>query len=278
MKWFGHRESGNVEDRRGMSGGKVIAGGGIIGVIILLINMFSGNIDLSQVVDTQSAGSAPTQPLTAADEETGKFMRVLLADTEDVWAKLFEQNGQAYRPTTLVLFRGSVDTGCGSASSEAGPFYCPEDQKVYMDMAFFEQLRTRYGARGGDFAIAYVLAHEVGHHVQHLLGTSDEVQQAMQQSSETESNRLSVQLELQADFYAGVWAHHSEAKNRWLEAGDVDEALSAANAVGDDALQKRLQGAVVPDSFTHGSSAQRMAAFLKGFNGGILDEGSLFVQ
>jgi uncharacterized protein len=268
MKWFGHRESGNVEDRRGMSGGKLVAGGGIIGVIVLIINMFSGNIDPSVLMDTQNTSSASEVPLTAEDEETGKFMRVLLADTEDVWAKLFAENGESYTPTVLVLFRGNVDTGCGSATSAAGPFYCPEDQKVYMDMAFFEELKQRFGAKGGDFAIAYVLAHEVGHHVQNLLGTSGEFHRAQQQSSETEANRLSVQLELQADFYAGVWAHHSEERNHWLEAGDIEEALSAANAVGDDALQKRLQGEVVPDSFTHGTSAQRMAAFRKGFTEG----------
>lgn len=265
MKWFGHRESGNVEDRRGMSGGKLIAGGGIIGVIVLLINMFSGNIDPSVLMDGQGSSTAAEVPLTPEDEEIGKFMRVLLADTEDVWSKLFAEKGKTYTPTVLVLFRGSADTGCGNATSVAGPFYCPSDQKVYMDMAFFEELKQRFGAKGGDFAIAYVLAHEVGHHVQNLLGISGDVHNVQQGASETEANRLSVQLELQADFYAGVWAHYSEEHNQWLEEGDIEEALSAANAVGDDALQKKLQGEVVPDSFTHGTSAQRMASFRKGY-------------
>ncbi|AWA29893.1 metalloprotease [Flavobacterium magnum] len=270
MKWFGHRESGNMEDRRGMSGGgKAVAGGGILAVIAVIYSLLTG-ADPSQLLQQANPGTQQeqTRALTAQEEEVGQFMRVVLADTEDVWSALFQEQGMSYEPPTLVLFTEGVSTGCGYATSAAGPFYCPEDEKVYMDMAFFTELQSRFGAKGGDFAIAYVLAHEIGHHVQHLLGTSDKVHDLQQQTDESGANRLSVELELQADFYAGVWAHHSQRRNQWLEAGDVEEALSAANAVGDDALQKRLQGHVVPDSFTHGTSAQRMAAFKKGFAGG----------
>lgn len=275
MKWLGRRQSDNVEDRRGFSGGKVAIGGGLIGLVILVINMFMGG-DSSQLLDglQQQMQQNPQQqeiPLTAADKEMGDFVKVVLADTEDVWTKIFADNGMSYVKPKLVLFRDGVQTGCGGASSQSGPFYCPADQKVYMDLAFFEELKTRFGAQGGDFAIAYVIAHEVGHHVQNLLGKSGEVSQMQQAASETQANRLSVSLELQADFYAGIWAHYDQQINKMLEEGDLDEALSAANAVGDDAIQKRMQGTVVPDSFTHGTSAQRMYWFRKGFDSGNMN-------
>lgn len=216
--------------------------------------------------------------LTERDKEMGQFVSTVLADTEDVWAKIFSEQGRSYENPTLVLFRDGVQTACGGASSASGPFYCPLDHKVYMDLAFFDELQSRFGAKGGDFAIAYVIAHEVGHHVQTLLGTSDKVRQAQQQSSQRDANRLSVALELQADFYAGLWAHYNEEMNDVLEQGDIEEALSAANAVGDDAIQRRTQGQVVPDSFTHGSSEQRMYWFKRGFESGDINKGDTFAE
>ena len=274
MKWRGQRQSGNVEDRRGMSsGGKVVAGGGIIGVIVILLQMFGGESAqiLTPVLDQMNQNGSPTElvrerELTSEEKEMGEFVATLLAKTEDVWTQVFQENELGeYRKPTLVLFSGSVETACGGASSASGPFYCPADEKVYMDMAFFEELRTRFGAKGGDFAIAYVVAHEIGHHVQNLLGTAGKVQQLQQRSSETEANQLSVALELQADFYAGLWAYHNKEN---LEVGDIEEAISAAHAVGDDAIQSRTQGHVVPDSFTHGSSEQRKKWFTKGYQTG----------
>ena len=281
MKWQGRRESGNVEDRRGISGGKIAVGGGIIGVIILLINMFAGG-DNSAVLNEinqqlqQSTTTEEAAPLSARDEEMGKMVKVILADTEDVWHKIFQENGMTYEEPKLVLFRDAVQTACGGASSASGPFYCPADRKVYMDLSFFEELQTRFGAKGGDFAVAYVIAHEVGHHVQTLLGTSAKVREIQQQVSEAEANKLSVAQELQADFYAGLWAHYNEEMNRVLETGDIEEALSAAHAVGDDAIQKKAQGHVVPDSFTHGTSEQRMYWFNKGFESGDFSQGDTF--
>ena len=215
MKWGGRRESGNMDDRRGMSGGKIAAGGGIIGVIFLLINMFSGG-DSGGILDgiqeqLQQQGttqSGERTPLTPEQEEMGKFVNAVLVDTEDVWTKIFEENGLTYEKPMLVLFDDSVQTQCGGASSASGPFYCPADRTVYMDMTFFDELQSRFGAKGGDFAIAYVIAHEVGHHVQTLLGTSDKVRQMQQGASEAQGNKLSVAQELQADFYAGLWTHY----------------------------------------------------------------------
>lgn len=280
MKWMGRRESGNLEDRRGMSGGKIALGGGAIGIVILLINMFMGG-DSGQLLDqlqqqTVQGSQAEAQPLSEKDKEMGRMVDAILVDTEDVWAKIFAENGMTYTEPKLVLFRDAVDTGCGSATSSAGPFYCPADQKVYMDLVFFEELQARFGAQGGDFAIAYVIAHEVGHHVQTLLGTSAKVREMQQGVNEKEANRLSVALELQADFYAGLWTHYNEKQNHFLEDGDIEEALSAATAVGDDAIQKRLQGHVVPDSFTHGTSEQRVKWFRKGFEGGNIKDGDTF--
>lgn len=222
----------------------------------------------------QGSGSGEPVELSAHDKEMGEFVATVLADTEDVWTKIFEENGLTYEEPKLVLFRDGVQTACGGASSASGPFYCPSDHKVYMDLAFFDELQTRFGAKGGDFAIAYVIAHEIGHHVQTLLGTSDKMRQLQSQTDEAGANKLSVKLELQADFYAGVWAHYDQKMNDILEEGDIEEALSAANAVGDDAIQKKAQGHVVPDSFTHGTSEQRMYWFKKGFQSGDINEGN----
>lgn len=283
MKWIGRRQSDNMEDRRGVSGGKVALGGGLIGIIILLINIFGGENaqQLAPVLEQLQQGQTTeqtTQPLSAADKEMGDFCATILADTEDVWKKIFEENGRTYENPKMVLFTSNVDTGCGSATAASGPFYCPADKKVYMDLAFFEELKTRFGAEGGDFAIAYVIAHEVGHHVQNLLGTSTKMRQMQQGKSEAEANRLSVALELQADFYAGLWTHYDQRVNQMLEPGDIEEALSAAHAVGDDAIQSKMQGHVEPDSFTHGTSEQRMFWFNRGFKSGDILQGDTFKE
>ncbi len=273
MKWKGRKQSGNLEDRRGMSGkGKLAAGGGAIAVIVILLQLFGGETGqtiapiLEQFNQGQPTEQVQQRELTAEEKEMGEFMATVLADTENVWHQIFRENNiGTYKEPTMVLFTDAVQTACGGASSALGPFYCPGDQKVYMDLTFFNELKTRFGAKGGDFAIAYVTAHEIGHHVQTLLGTSQKVRQLQQNSNETQSNQLSVALELQADFYAGLWAHYNK---KYLEEGDIDEAMSAANAVGDDAIQKRTQGHVVPDSFTHGTSQQRKEWFMKGFTSG----------
>lgn len=282
MKWMGRRESGNMEDRRSVSGGKVALGGGVIGIIFLLVQAYLGG-DSSQLLNgiqeqMQQGPQTEAAPLTAEDEEMGRFVSVVLADTEDVWKQIFQENGMTYEEPKLVLFKGSVETACGGASSASGPFYCPGDKKVYMDLAFFEELKSRFGAQGGDFAIAYVIAHEIGHHVQTLLGTSAKMRQDQQGLSEREANKLSVALELQADFYAGLWTHYNEKKNQVLQPGDIEEALSAANAVGDDAIQKKTQGQVYPDSFTHGSSEQRMYWFNRGLKSGDIRQGNTFAE
>ncbi|MBA6154084.1 KPN_02809 family neutral zinc metallopeptidase [Gelidibacter maritimus] len=284
MKWRGRRQSGNLEDRRGMSTkGKFAAGGGIIAVVVVLLQMFGGETGqvlapiLDQVNQSQSVSESGEQrELTEKEKELGAFMNAVVVDTEDIWNQIFRDNGLgAYKEPNVVLFTDAVRTGCGNASAAAGPFYCPADQKVYMDLSFFDQLRSRFGAKGGDFAIAYVTAHEIGHHVQTLLGTSQKVRQMQQQSSAAQANQLSVAQELQADFYAGVWAHHNK---EYLEEGDIEEALSAANAVGDDAIQKRTQGSVQPDSFTHGTSEQRMHWFMKGYKTGDIRQGDTFSE
>ncbi|WP_276978819.1 neutral zinc metallopeptidase [Flavobacterium filum] len=281
MKWEGRRQSKNVEDRRGMGNtGKVVAGGGLIGIILLLINMFGGEgaqnlTPILEQLNQQQSTESPAQPLSKEDEKMGQFVSTVLADTEDVWHKIFEENGMTYKEPGMVLFRGSVQTECGGATSASGPFYCPADQKIYMDLDFFDELQTRFGAQGGDYAIAYVIAHEVGHHVQTLLGTSGKVRQLQQKLSKAEGNKLSVSLELQADFYAGLWTHYNR---KYLEEGDIEEALSAAHAVGDDAIQKKMQGHVVPDSFTHGTSEQRVKWFGKGFKTGDIKQGDTFAE
>ena len=278
MKWRGRRQSSNVEDRRGSStGGKIAIGGGLVGLIFVLFQLFSGG-DSSAVLDQlqdQTETSTETRELTAEERELGNFAATVLADTEDVWHEIFQENGGIYREPGMVLFSDAVQTACGGASAASGPFYCPADEKVYMDLNFFEELHSRFGAEKGDFAIAYVIAHEVGHHVQTLLGTSGEVRELQQNMIQAKANQLSVALELQADFYAGVWAHHNR---EYLEEGDIGEALSAASAVGDDAIQKRTTGRVVPDAFTHGTSEQRKEWFLKGYRSGDIRQGDTFAE
>lgn len=280
MKWIGRRESDNVEDRRKFSGGKIALGGGLVGIIVIVINLLMGGDpnQLLQQMQQQAATQTTSQEPSAADDEMASFIKVALADNEDIWKKIFQENELEYREPKLVLFRDATQSGCGNASAAVGPFYCPADEKVYIDLSFFDELKSRFGAQGGDFAIAYVLAHEVGHHVQHLLGTSDKVHEMQNQLSETEANKLSVALELQADFYAGVWANQNQKLNNVLEDGDIEEALSAASAVGDDKIQKKSQGYVVPDAFTHGTSEQRMYWFKKGFQTGKLQEGNTFKE
>jgi uncharacterized protein len=276
MLWQGRRGSSNVEDRRGISGGQVAVGGGILGVIALVLNFLLGGGDVSQLPQQLPGQTTPiSAEQQAADDQRAEFVKVVLAETEDVWNTIFRQNGSNYVEPVLVLFRDGTQSACGSASSAMGPFYCPGDQKVYIDLSFYQDLQDRFQAPG-DFAMAYVIAHEVGHHVQNLLGTSDKVHQLRQQVSEEEYNKYSVMLELQADFFAGVWAHHTQKMKNILEAGDIEEALSAANAIGDDRLQKQSQGYVVPESFTHGTSQQRMYWFKKGYETGDMRQGNTF--
>jgi predicted metalloprotease len=275
MKWLGRRESGNFEEGSSSGGRGLAFGGGIIGVIAAAIYFFTG-VDPSALLN-QGQTSSPqenTRPAGPESQQT-KFAKVVLADTEDVWTKLFSDMGKTYQPTIMHSFTDGVSTGCGEAGAETGPFYCPADQKVYIDLSFFDELANKFGA-AGDFAQAYVIAHEVGHHVQDLLGVSAKMEQARQQLSESEYNKLSVKLELQADFYAGVWAHYEQHMKDVLDPGDIEEALNAANQIGDDRLQKKYQGQVTPDSFTHGTSEQRMYWFKKGYESGDLSQGDTF--
>ncbi len=282
MKWQGRRQSDNVEDRRGMStGGKVVAGGGALGIIILLLNLFGGENAqmltpvLEQMNQQQTTTQTASRPLTEEEQLMGKFVNAVFVDAEDIWQKIFDENNLEYRQPKMVLFNDAVETACGSATAASGPFYCPGDEKVYMDLVFFDELQTRFGAKGGDFAIAYVIAHEVGHHVQTVLGTSNKVRQLQQNMSQAEANKLSVALELQADFYAGVWTKYNQQN---LDIDDIDEALSAAQAVGDDAIQSRMQGHVEPESFTHGTSEQRKYWFMKGYKTGDIRQGDTFAE
>jgi hypothetical protein len=282
MKWTGSRESTNVDDRRGLSGGKLAAGGGVAGVVIYLLYtlLSGGNIDPAQVQKQLSEQtSQSSQQLSpqeqAADDERAKFVKVVVAETEDVWKKIFAESGSQYAEPVLVLYRDAVASACGKASSASGPFYCPGDNKMYIDLSFYQELQDKLNAPG-DFAMAYVIAHEVGHHIQNLMGTADKVNRLRQQLSETEFNRYSVMLELQADFYAGVWANHAQKMKNILDPGDIDEALNAANAIGDDRLQRQSTGQVMPDAFTHGTSAQRMYWFKKGYETGDIKQGDTF--
>lgn len=276
MLWQGRRESGNVDDRRGMSGGGMAVGGGIGGIIIAILYFFLGGGNGGDSNGGFLQQQAPvTQEQKAEQDQLAQFSKVVLADTEDVWTKIFSEQGKKYVEPRMVLFTGSDQSGCGFANAATGPFYCPADSRVYLDLSFFQELRNRFHAPG-DFAMAYVIAHEVGHHVQHLLGITERVDQMRGRLSETEMNKLSVRLELQADFLAGVWAHHAEQMKHILETGDVEEALTAANAIGDDRLQKQSQGYVVPDAFTHGTSEQRMFWFRKGFDTGDIQQGDTF--
>jgi predicted metalloprotease len=276
MRWQGRSGSGNVEDRRGM-GGPIAIGGGIIGVIALLFNLLTGGeVDTSQLqLPGGSNGRQLSAQEQAAQDTLAKFSSFVLKETEDVWQRILpEQTNTSYQDPRLVLFTGAVQSACGNASSATGPFYCPGDHKLYVDLSFFNELSNRFGA-SGDFAMAYVIAHEVGHHIQSLLGTSDKMANIRQQVSEGEYNKYSVRLELQADFFAGVWAHYVQGKGL-LDVGDIEEALTAANAIGDDRLQKEAQGRVVPESFTHGTSAQRMYWFKKGYETGDVKQGDTF--
>jgi len=275
MRWRGERQSDNVEDRRGMSisrGAKVGGIGGLGLVAIVVISMFMG-VDPTQILqvvqqNTQSPSiSVEQSATTAANDDMRNFVSVVLAETEDVWSDTFQQAGKTYEEPKLVLFSGAVDSACGMADSAVGPFYCPGDHKVYLDLAFFEELHSRFGA-SGDFAQAYVIAHEVGHHVQTLLGISEKVRELQSQAGKSERNKLSVMMELQADCLAGMWAKQADQKRNILESGDIEEGLNAASAVGDDRIQKQTQGYVVPDGFTHGSSAQRVSWFKRGFEQG----------
>lgn len=278
MDWRGRRESSNVEDRRGMSGGGLALGGGVIGVIFILAKFFLGGgdiNDLQQLIPPPGQQQEMTTEQQAAEDDEAAFVKVVLADTEDVWSQLFSQAGRTYREPTLVLFRGSTTSACGGATSASGPFYCPADKKLYIDLSFADELKRRFGVKG-DFAMAYVVAHEVGHHVQDLLGLTDKMAQLRQQLSRTQYNKYSVALELQADFYAGIWAHYDQKMKNVIHPDDIQEALEAANAIGDDRLQRQAQGTVTPDSFTHGTSAQRMYWFKKGYETGDLSQGNTF--
>jgi predicted metalloprotease len=274
MEWKGRRQSGNVEDRRGATGGKMVGGGIGVIVIALLVMVLGG--DPMSVLSGAGQGSSVAAPAgPGIDDESREFVSVVLADTEDVWKDLFKKMGRTYQEPILVLFGGQVESACGYADAAVGPFYCPADNKVYIDLAFYADLKDRFGAPG-DFAQAYVIAHEIGHHVQNQLGTSRKVQQMKGRVSQEEYNQLSVRLELQADFYAGVWAHHAHRTKGVLEPGDLEEALRAAAAIGDDRLQKQAQGYVVPESFTHGTSEQRMRWFQKGWESGRVEDGDTF--
>ncbi len=285
MRWQGERESSNVEDRRGLRPGHAVIGGGGL-LIVLLVGMVFGidpRLLLSQLSSSTEGGPAASAPVTpgtgerssAAEDEMKSFVSVVLAETEDVWHEQFRAMGREYHEPTLVLFTDRVESACGLSSAAVGPFYCPGDEKVYLDLGFYEELQRRFGAPG-DFAQAYVIAHEVGHHVQNQLGISERVHAMRGRVSEAEYNQLSVRLELQADFLAGVWAHHAQRLRNVLEEGDIDEALRAANAIGDDRLQMQSRGYVVPDAFTHGTSEQRVRWFKRGFESGSLRDGDTF--
>ena len=269
MRWLGRGSSGNVEDRRGL-GGPLAIGGGLGTLVLVIISMLMGGNPLQYL----NVAQEPTENAkTPEKDEQAKFVSVVLKDTEDVWAKIFsEQLGKTYQEPKLVIFSRGVQSGCGNASSSTGPFYCPLDSKVYIDLTFYDDLKSRFNAPG-DFAMAYVIAHEVGHHVQNLMGISDKVRQQQEGASEKNANKYSVQLELQADFLAGIWAHYDQKYNNVLEAGDIEEALNAANAIGDDRLQKQAQGEITPDAFTHGTSEQRMYWFKKGYETGDITQG-----
>ena len=281
MKWKGRRQSTNVDDRRGgggIGGRRVAVGGGCFTIVILVLALlFTDNpLQVLQQVQPQlQEQPQATQTPSGQDDDLANFVKVVLADTEDVWNKLFAQSGSRYQEPQLVIFPGSTRSACGFASAASGPFYCPADQQVYIDLSFYGELKRRFKAPG-DFAMAYVIAHEVGHHVQNLMGITDQVHELRGRLPKAEYNKYSVRLELQADFFAGVWAHHAQRMSNILQEGDIEEALTAANAIGDDTIQKRSQGYVVPDGFTHGTSEQRMRWFRKGFQTGDLSQGDTF--
>ncbi len=278
MKIEGRRTSNNVEDRRGMSSrGKMAVGGGLGTVVIALIVLLLGGDPSSVLNNSVEAPTTESGEITTTPEEDAmvRYVSVVLAGTEDVWTSIFKESNMSYRQPTLVLFRDQVESACGYASGASGPFYCPGDEKVYIDLSFFEELKSKFGAYG-DFAVAYVLAHEIGHHVQNQLGILNDVNNQRARMSEVNSNKLLVRLELQADFLAGMWAHYDEQMFNSLESGDIEEAMNAAASVGDDVLQKRYQGRVIPDAFTHGTAAQRKEWFRKGYTSGDFDQGDTF--
>lgn len=276
MRLGGRRASDNVDDRRGKGMGKAPLGIGGMIIVGLIVWVMGGNpLD----VVTQQLANAPTTETdytpSAEEEQAATFAKTVLAGTEDIWTELFAQNGLKYKAPRMVLFTNATQSGCGNASASTGPFYCPADQTLYIDLSFFQEMETQLNA-GGDFAYAYVIAHEVGHHVQYLLGTLDKVHQQQQRLSQKEANKLNVRLELQADFYAGVWAHHDNKNFRSLEDGDIEEGLNAASQIGDDRLQMKAQGYTVPDSFNHGTSAQRNRWLKKGLETGDMTAGNTF--
>jgi uncharacterized protein len=279
MRWRDQRQSTNVEDRRGMGGRRLAVGGGLGGLVVVILYLLLGGKLGDRVPDLQLSPDAgvpsASRALTPEEKDAGAFVSVILADTEDVWNMMFQRDGKTYREPRLVLFTDLTDSGCGTAQSATGPFYCPEDTTVYIDLGFFAAMQKRLDAPG-DFAMAYVIAHEVGHHVQNQLGIMDRVMSLRGRVSETEFNRAMVRLELQADFLAGVWAHHAQRMKDILEEGDIEEGINAAGAVGDDRIQRMTQGYVVPDAFTHGTSEQRIRWFKKGFETGDLSQGDTF--
>lgn len=276
MRWSGREESTNIEDIRGSGGGRVKLGlGGVVLVVaIALLTKQNPLTLLNQVSGSATAGSQSARAVSPHEEELRQFTAVTLHDTEVVWHDVFKQMNRDYQEPKLVMFTGQVESGCGTADAGMGPFYCGNDEKVYIDLSFYDMMKERFGAKG-DFAQAYVIAHEVGHHVQKQLGTLDEVHRMQSKMSKADYNKLSVRLELQADFYAGVWAKHAEQMAS-LDEKDIQEALVAANAIGDDALQKQAQGYVVPDAFTHGTSEQRMRWFMRGWKTGDVRQGDTF--
>ncbi len=276
MRWQGRRQSSNVEDRRGLSP-KGMVGGGIGTIVIILVVLLLGGDPTSLIQNIQTTDQTTTSNYTetADEKELAQFVAVVLAETEDVWHNVFADIGKQYREPKLVLYTGSVQSACGTAGASVGPFYCPSDEKLYIDLSFYKELQSKFKAPG-DFAMAYVVAHEVGHHIQNLLGTMEKVQSLRSRLSKEEYNQYSVRLELQADFYAGVWAHYTDKIQGILEEGDLEEALNAASAVGDDNIQKKMQGYVVPESFTHGTSEQRKRWFYKGYKTGDIRQGDTF--
>lgn len=281
MKWTEDR-SGNVEDRRGMGGGGGLLGGGLITLIIAAVIFFLGG-DPSAILSSGMGSAGPQteqRELSAEEKQVTQFISMLTAENEQTWTKIFQENGMQYRPAKVVMFEGITQSGCGTAPAAMGPFYCPNDETVYMDLSFFKELQDRFGAKVTEFSVAYVLAHEMGHHVQNVLGTLGKTEQLRRSGrySEADLNRVSVATELQADFYAGLWARYTDNREKFLEPGDIDAAISAAEAVGDDNIMKRSQGYVNQEAFTHGSSAQRKEWFMKGYNSGDIRQGNTFDQ
>ena len=274
MKWLGREGSNNVEDRRGISGRHVAIGGGIGTIVIAIIVLLLGG-DPSQLLNMQGKTETEQVQTSAEEDQMAKFVSVVLKDTETVWGKIFEASGSTYRQPKLVLFRDQVESACGYATAASGPFYCPNDEKVYIDLSFCDQLKSKFGAYG-DFAVAYVIAHEIGHHVQKQLGILEKYNDLRSGSGEKNANKISVRIELQADFLSGMWAHYAESMLKSVEAGDIEEAMNAAAAVGDDNLELKYQGRIIPDSFTHGTSAQRRKWFKKGYDTGDFEQGDTF--